>query len=472
MLTHRLSLALLWSLLLCADGLLSPASFRIPQLPELLSSIESVQTSIQSAVDQRASILETLTTQAGSNAEHLITSLSTLPQDLTQVNWFSLAEQVSANPSTLPIFTAINVLAVVLGVGQDNSLEKLGSPYPVGSTSYSKRAADQFFGNRPLFVFRRLLALAQITGSLQIKLIYDWRTGQLEKNEKERAKEALSLATRCGPTTIKLAQALSLRTDLIPEAYALELRQLQDAVPAFSSGRAYEIMRQEYKVSDLSQVFRKLSNEPVASASIGQVYKGELADGTQVAVKVQRPNILSEIALDLYLLRLITPLQVRISNAVNKLPTTQADIDLALSLVDEWGRGFIAEVDYQTEAQNTKLFSQAMQKRGLVSVCAPNVVENLTRSRIIVTEWVDGTRLDRDGSTDVPRLCAVAVNAYLTMLLDTGYVCRLAIITTPIPLSHHCSLLPLLLAFLPTGPFTATHIQETFCAQKMADCAS
>ena len=50
--------------------------------------------------------------------------------------------------------------------------------------------------------------------------------------------------------------------------------------------------------------------------------------------------MLADIALDLYILRLLTPLQVRVSNAINKIPTDQGDIDVALQLVDEWGRGF------------------------------------------------------------------------------------------------------------------------------------
>ena len=56
-------------------------------------------------------------------------------------------------------------------------------------------------------------------------------------------------------------------------------------------------------------------------------------------MKIQRPKILSEIALDLYLLRLVTPLQVKLSNFINKVQTNQGDIDVSLSLVDEWGRG-------------------------------------------------------------------------------------------------------------------------------------
>ena len=244
----------------------------------------------------------------------------------------------------------------------------------------------------------------------------------LKAAEPRRAKEALALCERLGPTFIKLGQALSIRTDLIPEAYALELRQLQDAVPPFSSEKAYAVLERELGVSKLSEVFSSLSAVPVASASIGQVYKGVLAEGngTEVAVKVQRPGILAEISLDLHVLRLVTPLQTRLQNAVNGLPTDPADIEVALQLVDEWGRGFVAETDYRLEAKNTMGFAASMRDRGLDAVCAPTVVEPLVRDTVLVTEWVDGTRLDRDASPDVPRLCGVAINAYLTMLLDTG----------------------------------------------------
>merc|ERR1740139_1571239 len=167
-------------------------------------------------------------------------------------------------------------------------------------------------------------------------------------------------------------------------------------------------------------MFASLSESSVASASIGQVYKGTLKDGRVVAVKVQRPGILGEIALDLHVLRLLTPVQTVLQNAVNGIETSQEDIDTALTLVDEWGRGFVAETDYRLEAQNTARFEFAMRQRGLDAVCAPAVVEGLVRDKVLVTEWVDGTRLDKDASADVPRLCGVAINAYLTMLLDTG----------------------------------------------------
>lgn len=295
-----------------------------------------------------------------------------------------------------------------------------GAPYVSGASAYTPQKAERFYGKRAPLVAARLLRLAALTSAFNVKLLLDWRFGWLEQNEKERAKEALVLCTQLGPTFIKLGQALSIRTDLIPEAYALELRALQDAVPPFDSDRARQIMRSELNVADLSSVFAKLSERPLASASIGQVYKGTLKDGREVAVKVQRPNILSEIALDLFILRLLAPLQVRVSNLFGGRKTYPKDIELATALVDEWGRGFVAETDYIFEAQNTETFVKAMQNRGLDAVTAPTVVRALSSRKVLVTEWVEGTRLDKDKSPDVPRLCAVAINAYLTMLLDTG----------------------------------------------------
>ena len=324
----------------------------------------------------------------------------------------------SENPATIPAFLVSYVLFVLGGGWGDDSV--IESPYMAGNSSYDPQQADAFYSRKRLFVFRRLLRLSRLTFWFNLKLLLDWRTGALEKNEPQRAAEALVLATQLGPTFIKLGQALSIRTDLIPEAYALQLRQLQDAVPPFDSDQARTIVRAELGGRELSQVFSSFSDRPVASASIGQVYRATLRDGRDVAVKVQRPEVLAEIALDLYILRLLTPLQVRLSNAVNRRRTEQSDMDVGLSLVDEWGRGFVAEVDYRLEARNGRLFLEAMRARALNAVTAPEVLEEYCSDRVLVTEWVEGTRLDRDASPDVPRLCGVAVNAYLTMLLDTG----------------------------------------------------
>lgn len=378
---------------------------------KILESKSSVESG-QGGIDHIFGSLKALGSSSfGNDVFHSIKSIS-----LDNIDLLSLFTEILSNPLTPPLFLIINFLFILIGVGQDDSKVKI----KVDWTTYSVQKADMFYGSRPLYIFRRLLRLANLTSAFNIKLLIDWKTGNLEKNSKERAKEALNLSTQLGPTFIKLGQALSIRTDLIPEAYALELRKLQDAVPPFNNDEALDILRESLGVSNLNEVFKTISSDAIASASIGQVYKGQLMDGKQVAIKIQRPNILSDIALDLYILRLLSPLQVRISNAVNKIKTTPEDIQLALDLVDEWGRGFIQEVDYRLEASNTKNFIEAMERRGLVSVTAPAVVENLSGSKVIVTEWIDGTRLDKANTPDVPRLCSVAINAYLTMLLDTG----------------------------------------------------
>jgi len=130
----------------------------------------------------------------------------------------------------------------------------------------------------------------------------------------------------------------------------------------------------------------------------------------EVAIKVQRPNVLAEIALDLYLVRSLAPLYQRITN-------TSTDLQ---SLANEWGRGFIDELTYTREKINTNQFNAQMKEKNLAAIVAPVVIGEYSTDRVLVTEWVNGRRLDESMEEDVARLCGVALNAYLVMLLETG----------------------------------------------------
>jgi predicted unusual protein kinase regulating ubiquinone biosynthesis (AarF/ABC1/UbiB family) len=110
----------------------------------------------------------------------------------------------------------------------------------------------------------------------------------------------------------------------------------------------------------------------------------------------------------LYLVREFAPIYQKLTGSATDLQ----------ALANEWGRGFIAELDYHTEAANTKRFNVEMEKRNLNAVTAPIVVDQFSTNRILTTRWVDGTRLDQSDADDVPRLCSVALNAYLVMLLE------------------------------------------------------
>jgi hypothetical protein len=218
-----------------------------------------------------------------------------------------LLDELSASPllSNPDVLSALGDPKVLLALGNPNVLsalgiavaatagsaiarssgEAIGAPYPARADGYDPEAADRFYGARLPLVVWRLATLTYLTGAFNVRLLLDYaqykRAGSPEgepwPNEKDRAKEALSIAVGLGPTFIKLAQALSIRTDLIPEAYALELRQLQDAVPPFDSALAKELLAQELNLptGGLGAKFKKISAEPLAAASIGQVNASE-----------------------------------------------------------------------------------------------------------------------------------------------------------------------------------------------------
>jgi hypothetical protein len=282
-------------------------------------------------------------------------------------------------------------------------------PYVRGN--YDPIQARAYYAQHQFLVLQRFLQVLRLSNKFVLNFLVDKYVFQdEEKQRSRRAKEVLALITSLGPTAIKVGQALSVRPDLIPEEYASALATLQDQVPPFEGSRAKQLLREqlgENRFSRLTGIGLENSKGPVASASIGQVYRGFI-DDKEVAVKVQRPNVLAEIALDLHIVREFAPIYQKFTGGATDLQ----------ALANEWGRGFIAELDYQKEAASTIRFNQEMKKRNLNAVTAPTVVSDFSTEQILVTEWVEGTRLDQSDADDVPRLCSVALNAYLVMLLE------------------------------------------------------
>lgn len=283
---------------------------------------------------------------------------------------------------------------------------------PYREAAYDPAAADAFFGKRPLETARRFAQLVQLSTGFVFSTLVDKVLKREDHVLEERSQQLLEVVTNLGPSFIKIGQALSIRTDLLPAPYVAGLAQLQDGVPPFSGAEGRAIIERELGIS-ISETFSDISSDPVASASIGQVYRATMrSTGEEVAIKVQRPDVLYKVSLDIFLIReFLVPLYFKANKEVNT--------DL-VGVVDAWGAGFIDELDYRKEAAATTAFSKAMQQRGLGSVTAPEVVPSLSSAHVLTTRWVDGERLAASGADDVPRLCGVALNAYLTMLLDTG----------------------------------------------------
>jgi predicted unusual protein kinase regulating ubiquinone biosynthesis (AarF/ABC1/UbiB family) len=240
--------------------------------------------------------------------------------------------------------------------------------------------------------------------------LFHFYSGNWDKKQEQRGMELAKVLTKLGPTFIKIGQSLSIRTDLLSPAYVKGLTSLQDQVPPFDTRQARQILEEEWGQS-VDSVLSKLSPEPIAAASLGQVYRGTMKDGREVAIKVQRPKIMNQIALDMHLLREFAPVAKRTFNLNTDISGT----------VDAWGMGFIDELDYVQEAENGKMFMEKIQKTPLKDVVlSPAVIDEWSTRKVLVTEWIDGERLDKSSKEDINVLCSICMNTYLTMMLELG----------------------------------------------------
>ena len=296
-----------------------------------------------------------------------------------------------------------------------------GEDEPVELQRYDPEAIQAYFRRRPLTLLRRGARSGALLGAFGFSL---WLDKKRLGDDPEDAKKAAVDAKRAvqlrdvlislGPTYVKLGQVLSSRQDLLPAPYIRELRTLQDAVPPFDDALARRILAAELGPETSSAL--NLGATPIASASLGQVYRGTItrADGTteDVAVKVQRPGALVAISLDVGIIRAF-------AEPWRKFKGLNTDLE---GLVDEWGRRFVEELDYGLEAANGERFRLAMESRPDLAevVTAAPVLRRASTRRVLTTGWIDGQRLDTSEEGDVPRLCAVALASYLAMLLDIG----------------------------------------------------
>jgi ubiquinone biosynthesis protein len=190
------------------------------------------------------------------------------------------------------------------------------------------------------------------------------------------------LLEELGPTFVKLGQIASTRPDLIPSPILSELERLQDNVPAFSYREVSRIMEQELG-APIENLFLQFSETPLAAASIGQVHRAVLRDGTAVAVKVQRPDIQSLIETDLDILTDWARL------AENRLEWARNY--RVRDIVDELGKALRTELDYTAEARNAEKF--ANQYKTWKHVHVPTVYWEYCTSRVLTMAYMEGIKL-------------------------------------------------------------------------------
>ena len=201
--------------------------------------------------------------------------------------------------------------------------------------------------------------------------------------EEHTPPEDLRLALEeLGPTFVKLGQLLSTRADLLPTEYRTALAKLQDAAPAIPTDEVQEIIAAELHTST-SDAVASFDAEPLACASIGQAHLATLQDGTEVVVKVRRPNVVEVMEQDLEIIQNFAARASRRSKAA-------ARYDLP-GLADEFVQTLRAQLDYLQEARNAERF--AANFAGDSSVQIPRVFWELTTSRVITLERIRGMKV-------------------------------------------------------------------------------
>jgi predicted unusual protein kinase regulating ubiquinone biosynthesis (AarF/ABC1/UbiB family) len=280
---------------------------------------------------------------------------------------------------------------------------------------YDPKAIARYYGYRPWLAWARAIKIVWFFAVFILSLKWDEWRNQEEQNKLKRAIQLRQLLTRLGPTFIKVGQALSTRPDLIRKDYLDELVKLQDQLPPFDNVLAYKIIETELERS-IDEIFSELSPSPVAAASLGQVYRGRLISGEEVAVKVQRPNLRPALTLDLYLLRWA-------AGWLGPWLPLNLGHDLTM-IVDEFGTKLFEEIDYINEARNAEKFANDF--RDDLQVKVPGIYWRYTNTHVLTLEWINGFKLTqtntiREAGLDPERIIQIGVTAGLQQLLEHGF---------------------------------------------------
>lgn len=197
-----------------------------------------------------------------------------------------------------------------------------------------------------------------------------------------QAKEYKELALKLGGLMIKLGQFLSTRADIMPPSFLAELEGLTDRVPSVPRKDIIEVLEQEWNVEH-GNYLDELSDQAVASASIGEVFKGRLKNGTEVAVKVQRPGTDRIIRADFQAMRIVIWLAKKFTPF-----TKQVDFDqLYVEMTETIG----AELNFVGELQNGRAFADRFAEMNGVHI--PVYYDEYTTRRVLVMEWIEGARI-------------------------------------------------------------------------------
>lgn len=227
-----------------------------------------------------------------------------------------------------------------------------------------------------------------------------------------RARRLVETVIGLGPTFVKMAQVFASRADLIPEPYLHELGRLVDQVTPVPYDDIARTIREAYG-RDVDDVFEDFDRTPIAAASLGQVHRARVSGvGHRVAVKVLRPRVEQRVAADLRAAnRILAWVQAR---------WTHPEIARIRSVLSEFAVRIGEEMDFRLEAEYATEIGNNF--KGNPHVIVPKIVHEMTRQRVLVMEFIEGTRIDRLDQTriDVNKVVATLVELYVQMSFVDG----------------------------------------------------
>lgn len=266
--------------------------------------------------------------------------------------------------------------------------------------------------------YKDIAALFWKYGKLDLLAASDIDELKLKDLDKDEIKEIESLPDdleALGPTYIKLGQFFSTRSDMLPQPYLDVLERLQDKVKPFSYDVVKKIIDEEIPMR-FSKAFLEFDEKPIGTASIGQAHKAVTRDGRVVIVKIQRPDIQEQVKEDLDAMEEIGVFLEEHTEIGKKYSLS--------SLIKEFKKSVIRELDYTYEAENLKRLSENLKYFKYVTVPLP--VEDYSTSKVITMDFISGTKVTsvsplRTLEFDGKRLAEALFKAYMKQILIDGF---------------------------------------------------
>jgi predicted unusual protein kinase regulating ubiquinone biosynthesis (AarF/ABC1/UbiB family) len=242
-----------------------------------------------------------------------------------------------------------------------------------------------------LFTRYGLADFAKQQGMLALSPDEDGNGTHPDPDIAERAKAFRKKLVDLGPAYVKLGQVLSTRPDLLPEPFIRELDHLQDDVGKIAFEDVEQTIQEEFGAR-VSKLFGSFEEEPLGTASLGQVHAATLRDGREVVVKVQRPGIREQLVDDIEFFREVAGFLTSHTEAGRR-------IDM-VGVIQQLERALADELDYRIEARNAATFRKALAEYPRILV--PRVIEAYTSARVLTMERIYGVKID-----EVPRIARI-----------------------------------------------------------------